>query len=69
MSDAFDKSNPQDHSCRCASRVGGSQCAGASVGGQSHASGGAGAGEVHGRTAQPGSQSVDSAGGLFVASD
>ena len=66
MSEAFDKFDKVDRSSispiarRLARRT--------SVGGESYASGGARAGEDDGGPAQPGSQPVDSAGGLLVAS-
>ena len=68
MSDAFEKSVSQDSRSLTRAALADTQCAGAGVGGQSYASGGAGAGEDDGGTAEPGSQPVDSAGGLFLAS-
>ena len=52
----------------CASWIVWCECYGAGVGGQSHASRGAGAGEDNGGAAKPGTQPVDSVGGLFLSS-
>ena len=52
MSDRFEKSTPQQENRSFARvRADRCECAGASVGGQSDASGSAGAGEDHGGTA------------------
>ena len=68
MSEAFERAVSRGDEFVDASGVGRYECARARVCGQSDASGGAGAGEDDGRTAEPDQKLVDPVGRLFVPS-